>query len=183
MVSCEALTPGEIRALGASVELRHGFAATPLGDALFGWTSRGICHLAFCDDDHAERLGALCRDWPAARWVRNDEGAQALAARVFTATPQPGRLHLLLRGTNFQIKVWEALLKTPPALLVSYSQLAAHAGVPTAQRAVGTALAANAIAYLIPCHRVIREDGGSGNYRWGPDRKLALRAWELGRLG
>lgn len=183
MVSCEALTPGEIRTLGASVELRHGFAATPCGEALFGWTGRGICHLAFCDDDHAKRLEALRRDWPAARFLRDDSGAGGLATRVFPAAPEPGRLHLLLRGTNFQIKVWEALLATPPASLVSYSQLAARAGVPRAQRAVGSALAANVIAYLIPCHRVIRESGESGAYRWGTERKLALRAWELGRSG
>lgn len=181
MVSCEALTPGEIRALGAGVELSHGFAATPCGDALFGWTARGICHLAFCDDDHEARIDALRDDWPAARPRRDDEAARALAARVFPAAPAPGRLHLLLRGTNFQIKVWEALLRTPPATLVSYGQLAAGAGAPRAQRAVGSALAANPIAYLIPCHRVIREDGESGAYRWGADRKLALRVWELGR--
>lgn len=113
--------------------------------------------------------------------MRDDSGAAELATRVFPAAPEPGRLHLLLRGTNFQIKVWEALLATPPATLVSYSQLAARAGVPKAQRAVGSALAANVIAYLIPCHRVIRESGESGAYRWGAERKLALRAWELGR--
>lgn len=183
MVSCEALTPGEIQALGASVELRHGFASTPCGEALFGWTGRGICHLAFCDDDQTEKLAGLLCDWPAARLVRDDSGAEELATRVFPATPMPGKLHLLLRGTNFQIKVWEALLAIPPASLVSYRQLAAHAGNPRAQRAVGSALAANVIAYLIPCHRVIRESGESGSYRWGDERKLALHAWELGRSG
>lgn len=181
MVSCEALTPGEIRARGDGVDMRHGFAATPLGDALFGWTPRGLCHLAFCDDDRPARLAVLREAWPAARFHGDEEGARLLAARVFPATPTPGKLHLLLRGTNFQIKVWEALLKIPPASLVSYGQLAARLGRPTAARAVGSAVAANAIAYLIPCHRVIREDGESSNYRWGVERKLALRAWELGR--
>jgi AraC family transcriptional regulator, regulatory protein of adaptative response / methylated-DNA-[protein]-cysteine methyltransferase len=181
MVSCEAMTPGEIRALGASVELRHGFAATPLGEALFGWTPRGLCHLAFCDDDHAAQLDVLGKDWPAAVFVRDDAAAVLLAARVFPATPTPGKLHLLLRGTNFQIKVWEALLKIPPATLISYGDLAARVGRPQAARAVGSAVAANSIAYLIPCHRVIRGDGDSSNYRWGVERKLALRAWELGR--
>lgn len=181
MVSCEALTPGEIRARGAGVELHHGVAATPLGDALFGWTPRGLCHLAFCDGDDNARLAALCQDWPAANFVHDDAGATALANRVFPAAPMPGRLHLLLRGTNFQIKVWEALLKIPPAMLVSYGQLAGHLGMPQAARAVGSAVAANTVAYLIPCHRVIRDDGSCSNYRWGVERKMALRAWEAGR--
>lgn len=181
MVSCEALSPGEIRALGAGVELRHGLAATPLGEAVFGWTARGLCHLAFVDGDVDAKLAVLRRNWPAANFVGDDAGARALANRVFPAAPMPGKLHLLLRGTNFQIKVWEALLKIPPAALVSYGQLAGHLGMPRAARAVGSAVAANTVAYLIPCHRVIRDDGSCSNYRWGVERKLALRAWELGR--
>ncbi len=183
MVSCEALTPGQIRAQGAGVELRYGFAQTPLGEALFGWTPRGVCHLAFIDADAAAKLGALRADWPAADFVRDEAGAVELATRIFPAAPAPGRLHLLLKGTNFQIKVWEALLKIPPASMVSYGQLAGHLGMPQAARAVGSAVAANSIAWLIPCHRVIREDGSCSNYRWGVERKLALRAWELGRAG
>ncbi|MBK8120004.1 MAG: methylated-DNA--[protein]-cysteine S-methyltransferase [Sulfuritalea sp.] len=181
MVSCEALTPGEIRTQGAGVELRHGFAATPLGEALFGWTRRGVCHLAFCDDDQDAKLALLRKDWPAANFVRDDAGARSLAGRVFPAVPTSGKLHLLLRGTNFQIKVWEALLKIPPAALVSYGRLAGHLGQPRAARAVGSAIAANSIAYLIPCHRVIRDHGNFSNYRWGVERKFALHAWELGR--
>jgi AraC family transcriptional regulator of adaptative response/methylated-DNA-[protein]-cysteine methyltransferase len=159
-VSCEALTPGEIKSGGAGVELRHGIAATPLGLALFAWTPRGLCHLAFCDGDEAARIAALKADWPAASYAGDDAGAAQLAARVFPSAPQTGRLHLLLKGTNFQLKVWEALLRIPPATLVSYGQLAAHAGhaarlrVPSARR-----VAANSVAYLIPCHRVIRDDG------------------------
>ena len=183
MVSCEALTPGEIRAQGAGVELRHGCAATPLGEALFGWTSRGLCHLAFCDDDAGAKLAILREDWPAAHLISDAAGASELARRIFPATPVPGRLHLLLKGTNFQIKVWEALLKIPPASLVSYGRLAGHLGMPRAARAVGSAVAANTIAWLIPCHRVIREDGGCSNYRWGVERKLALHLWESGRAG
>jgi AraC family transcriptional regulator, regulatory protein of adaptative response / methylated-DNA-[protein]-cysteine methyltransferase len=180
MVSCEALTPGEIRALGAGVAIRHGFASTPLGIVLLGWTDRGICHLTFSDETLDTALATLQAEWPGARWEADDAGAAALATQIFPAIPQAGRLHLLLRGTNFQIKVWEALLRVPPAALVSYSQLATWAGAPRAQRAVGSALAANSIAYLIPCHRVIREDGTSGLYRWGAERKLALRTWEAG---
>lgn len=183
MVSCEALTPGEIKSGGTGVELRHGLAATPLGLALFGWTPRGLCHLAFCDGDEAAKLATLRADWPAANFIHDAGGAAQLAARVFPAAPQPGRLHLLLKGTNFQVKVWEALLRIPPASLVSYGQLAAALGRPEAPRAVAGAVAANAIAYLIPCHRVIRESGDNASYRWGVERKLALRAWEAGRAG
>ena len=181
MVSCEAMTPGEIRAGGAGVELHHGIAATPLGDALFGWTTRGVCHLAFFDDDGGAALGALRQGWPAARMVLDGAGAARLARRVFPANPEPGRLHLLLKGTNFQIKVWEALLRIPAASLVSYGRLADYLGMPRAARAVGSAVAANHVAYLIPCHRVIRGDGDNSNYRWGVERKLALHAFESGR--
>jgi AraC family transcriptional regulator of adaptative response/methylated-DNA-[protein]-cysteine methyltransferase len=177
-VSCEALTPGEIKSGGAGVELRHGIAATPLGLALFAWTPRGLCHLAFCDGDEAARIAALKADWPAASYAGDDAGAAQLAARVFPSAPQTGRLHLLLKGTNFQLKVWEALLRIPPATLVSYGQLAAHLDTPRAARAVGSAVAANSVAYLIPCHRVIRDDGDCSGYRWGVERKLALRTWE-----
>ncbi len=178
MVSCEGLTPGEIKALGHGVDMGHGRAATPFGDALIGWTARGICFLAFCDGDEEGRVRELAGQWPAARISRDDREAERIAALLFPATPRPGKLHLVLRGTNFQIKVWEALLQTRPPQLISYGRLAALAGSPGAQRAVGSALAANPIGYLIPCHRVIRETGEISNYRWGSGRKLALIAWE-----
>lgn len=181
MVSCEAMTPGEIRRGGAGVTVGWGQADTPFGAALVGWTPRGLCYLAFLDGDAAGRQQELQAAWPAATLARDDGAAQRLLAQVFPATPQPGRLHLLLRGTNFQLKVWEALLRLPPGQRVSYTQLAAMAGVPKAQRAVGSALAANQIGWLIPCHRVIRESGDSGHYRWGGERKAAMLAWEAGR--
>ena len=181
MVSCEAMTPGEIRSGGAGVTVGWGQADTPLGTALAGWTARGLCHLAFVDGDAAQRYGELRAAWPAAQLQADDAAAQRLLDQVFAAAPQPGRLHLLLRGTNFQLKVWEALLRLPSGQRVSYTQLAALAGAPRAQRAVGSALAANTIAYLIPCHRVIRESGDSGHYRWGDERKVALLAWEAAR--
>jgi len=178
MVACEAMTPGEIKAGGRGVEVGCGHAATPFGDALIGWTPRGICHLAFCDDDRNAGIARLAAQWPAAKLVADDAAALRVAANIFTARQRPDRLHLLLRGTNFQIKVWEALIRIEPSQRVSYSGLAAMAGMPRAQRAVGSALAANGIAWLIPCHRVIRESGDSGNYRWGPERKAAMLAWE-----
>lgn len=181
MVSCEAMTPGEIKSGGAGVTLGWGQADTPFGTALAGWTPRGLCYLAFLDGDAARRQQELCAAWPAAQLQRDDTQARRLLEQVFPGTPLPGRLHLLLRGTNFQLKVWEALLRLPPGRRVSYTQLAALAGTPKAQRAVGSALAANPIAYLIPCHRVIRESGDSGLYRWGGERKAAMLAWEAGR--
>jgi AraC family transcriptional regulator of adaptative response/methylated-DNA-[protein]-cysteine methyltransferase len=181
MVTCEALTPGEIRARGAGVELRHGLAATPLGAALFAWTPRGLHHLAFIDGDIEAKLAALRQDWPAANFVRDEAGAVELATRIFPSTPAPGRLHLLLRGTNFQIKVWEALLRTGTGDLVTYADLAQAIGQPKAARAVGSAVAANLIGYLIPCHRVIRGSGDSGQYRWSAARKQAMLGWEAAR--
>ena len=178
MVSCEAMTPGEIKSGGAGVSLNWGEADTPFGTVLAGWTPRGICYLAFLDGDAALRQEELCAAWPAADLQQDDAEARRLMSQVFPATPQPGRLHLLLRGTNFQLKVWEALLRLPPGQRVSYTQLAALAGRPKAQRAVGSAMAANTLAYLIPCHRVIRESGESGHYRWGDERKVAMLAWE-----
>ncbi len=178
MVSCEAMTPGEIRAGGRGVEVGYGHAATPFGEALIGWTPRGICHLAFCSGDRAGDIARLAAQWPAANLTTDDVEAARLAAKIFPGRQQPGRLHLILRGTNFQIKVWEALIAIEPSQRISYSRLAAMAGAPQAQRAAGSALAANSIAYLIPCHRVIRESGDSGNYRWGPERKVAMLAWE-----
>jgi len=178
LVSCEAMSPGEIKSGGAGVALGWGEADTPFGTVLVGWTPRGICYLAFLDDDAAQRQAELRAAWPAADMQRDDDEARRLMGQVFPATPQAGRLHLLLRGTNFQLKVWEALLRLPPGRRVSYTQLAALAGQPRAQRAVGSALAANTIGYLIPCHRVIRESGDSGHYRWGDERKSAMLAWE-----
>lgn len=181
MVTCEAMTPGEIKQGGAGVALGFGRAPTPFGDALAGWTGRGLCYLAFLDDDEDLRLRELAAQWPAAQRQRDDAQARRLMGQVFAVTPQRGTLHLVLRGSNFQLKVWEALLRVEPSRVVSYSQLARLAGMPKAQRAVGSALAANTIAYLIPCHRVIRESGEPGQYRWGSERKSALLAWEAGR--
>lgn len=183
MVTCEAMTPGEIKRGGAGVVLGFGCGATPFGEALVGWTARGLCHLAFLDDDEAIRLAELASQWPAAQHQRDDGQARQWLDQVFAVTPQRGSLHLVLRGTNFQIKVWEALLKVESSRVVSYTQLAQLAGTPRAQRAVGSALAANTIGYLIPCHRVIRESGDFGRYRWGSERKTAMLAWEAGQAG
>ena len=180
LVTCEAMTPGEIKSRGQGVSIGYGVAETPFGDALFGWTSRGVCYLSFCDNQQA-RQSELLTQWPEATLVRNQEQAAQLSCQIFGDQPKPGKLHLLLRGTNFQIKVWQALLNTEPSQIISYGQLAALAGSPKAQRAVGSALAANTIGYLIPCHRVIRGSGELGDiFRWGKHRKMAMQVWEAG---
>ena len=193
MVTCEAMTPGEVQTGGLGVEIGTGIARTPFGHCLLGWTTRGLCFLQFFDcearqshvpaDDATESdvqpvLAQLQSQWPAAHVVRDDAQGQRSADLIFSRTARPGTLHLLLRGTNFQLKVWEALLRLQPGQLLSYGQLAQRAGSPKAARAVGTAMAANTIGYLIPCHRVIRETGDSGQYRWSPERKAAMLAWE-----
>lgn len=181
MVTCEAMTPGEIKALGDKVRIGYGSTYTPFGDALLGWTRRGLCYLAFCDGDEAAREAELVSHWPYATLYQDDSAAIRLAERIFPIQQAPGKLHLVLHGSNFQLKVWEALLNTRPSQLLSYGQLAAMIKAPRSARAVGSAVAANTIGYLIPCHRVIRENGESGSYRWGANRKLAIRAWEADR--
>jgi AraC family transcriptional regulator of adaptative response/methylated-DNA-[protein]-cysteine methyltransferase len=181
MVSCEAMTPGEIKAGGEGLEIIYGFAGSPFGEAIVGWTRRGICHFAFSVGNHETMTSELVMYWPNAQYGRDDVQARHVMQDIFPATPSRGNVHLLLRGTNFQIKVWEALIHTEFGRVISYQQLAERAGRPRAQRAVGSALAANHIGFLIPCHRVIRESGDAGNYRWGSDRKLAMLAWEAGK--
>jgi AraC family transcriptional regulator of adaptative response/methylated-DNA-[protein]-cysteine methyltransferase len=177
MVSCEALTPGEVGALGEGLTIRFGFAPTPLGNIIAGITPRGVCHLRFVERER-EAIVELRSEWPNAECVRDDQAARGLAHRVFGPLSDPGSLSVLLRGTNFQIKVWEALMCVPSGYAVSYRDLAALAGSPKAHRSVGTVLANNRIAVLVPCHRVIRETGETGQYRWSAERKIALLAWE-----
>ena len=177
-IACDALTPGEIASGGAGLTLRYGWAGTPFGHALLGFAERGIYHLAFHDAVGRAPIDALAQEWPAARLVEDGAGARDLAARVFAAPLERGQLNVVLRGTNFQLRVWRALLAIAPGQRASYAQLARIAGSPGAHRAVGSALARNHIAYLIPCHRVIRGDGSCGEYRWGAERKLALQGWE-----
>ena len=179
MVNCEALTPGQIGALGEGLVIRFGFAASPFGAFIVGTTARGICHLRFVEAGGADAAQAeLQSEWPRAGWKRDDAMARQWATDLFSRFSEPKPLNLLLRGTNFQIKVWEALLCIPAGHVISYSDLASLVAMPHAQRAVGTAMARNTIALLIPCHRVIRESGETGLYRWGEARKRAMIGWE-----
>lgn len=182
LVSCEAMTPAEIRAAARGIDIGHGIAPTPFGDALVAWTARGVCHFAFDTGDEDAMRAELRALWPAATLHHDDAQARALMQRIFPRAPTRGSVHLVLRGTNFQIKVWEALIRIEPGRVLSYRQFARELGMPRAPRTVGSAIAANTIGYLIPCHRVIRAGGEIGDYRWGSARKLALLGREAARL-
>lgn len=183
LVNCDAMSPGEIARGGADLTLRWGVGETPFGKAFVAETTRGICRLDFLDDGAGaeDSLAALRREFPGARCLADPQRAELLLRAVFAATQQKqGRtpLRVWLRGTNFQVQVWQALLRVPSGQRVSYGSLARAIGRPRAARAIGNAVAANAVAALIPCHRVIRESGVCGPYRWGAPRKVALLAWE-----
>jgi AraC family transcriptional regulator of adaptative response/methylated-DNA-[protein]-cysteine methyltransferase len=183
-VACEAVTPGEYKTGGAGVTIDYGFHPSPFGECLLAVTERGICGLRFVQEDNREALiDGLKGQWPGAVFNRAPDRTRPLSERIFqlSANDPPPALHLLVRGTNFQIKVWEALLKIPPATVVSYSGLARLLGRPDAARAVGNAVGRNPVAFLIPCHRVIRKGGDFGYYGEGPVRKKAILAWEASR--
>ena len=177
LVTLDAVTPGELKALGAGLEIRYGFTPTPFGTALIASTARGICRLGF-HDRGSERAAAraLAAEWSRARLVRSDASARTVAAGIFGAegAPPAAPLRLAVRGTNFQLKVWQALLEVGAHGPTTYAEVALAAGVPGAERAVGNAVGANPVAWLIPCHNVLRTDGSLGGYRWGEERKRAM---------
>jgi AraC family transcriptional regulator of adaptative response/methylated-DNA-[protein]-cysteine methyltransferase len=183
-VSVEAVTPGEFKSRGAGIEVGYGFHETPFGLCLLGLTERGVCWLSFVQGDDKEgALRELSEHWSGARIAEQTEATASVANQVFgNLNGEPkSSLSLLLMGTNFQLKVWQALLKVPAGALVSYKTVGGLIGAPRAERAIGSAVGSNAIAYLIPCHRVIRESGVLGGYRWGESRKQALIGWEAVR--
>jgi AraC family transcriptional regulator of adaptative response/methylated-DNA-[protein]-cysteine methyltransferase len=180
-VSIEAVTPGEFRARGAGLQIFYGIHASPFGECLLAATERGVCDLSFITDaGREEAVAGLHRRWPGAELIESSEATQPLLDQGFPTASHTGKrsITLFLRGTNFQMKVWEALLKIPPGFVCSYEDLARTIGQPTAARAVGNAVGANPISYIIPCHRAIRKVGLTGNYRWDPTRKKAMLGWE-----
>jgi AraC family transcriptional regulator of adaptative response/methylated-DNA-[protein]-cysteine methyltransferase len=173
-VQAEAVTPGEYKTRGAGLEIAYGFHPTPYGECLLAVTSRGVCFLAFVDDgDRDAALAELKRDWERAAPTLDPARTGPYVTQIFSPSPRPP-LALHLRGTNFQMKVWEALLRIPSGRATSYEDLALRIGQPRAARAVGSALAHNPVAYLIPCHRVLRKSGEFGGYRYTPARKKAM---------
>jgi len=179
-VTVDGVTPGQFKAGGRGLVLRWGGHDTPFGMALIALSPRGVCHLSFHAgrSERARALVGLRRLWPEAGF-REDRRATALVLRRIFA--RRGRVTVALGGTPFQTKVWEALLRIPPGRAASYGQVAAAVGRPKAVRAVGTAVGKNPVAFLIPCHRVLRSTGALGGYRWGTARKQAILAWERAR--
>ncbi len=183
LVSAEAATPGEVASGGKGIAITWGFAPTPFGECLLGLTDRGICHLAFVGSGgRPAALGGLRRRWPRATLREDSILAGRTASRAFSGARR-GRPGLHLAGTNFQLKVWEALLRVPAGAATTYAEVARRIGRPTAARAVAGAVAANPVAWIIPCHRVLRSFGGLGGYRWGLERKQAMLGWEAARAG
>jgi AraC family transcriptional regulator, regulatory protein of adaptative response / methylated-DNA-[protein]-cysteine methyltransferase len=181
LVAVDAVTPGNVRTAGAGLTIRWGHHATRFGGATVAVTDRGICALGFDERERGATVTRLHGDWPAARMVRAQAETARVVERIFSRA-RPGRpLTLHLRGTNFQLKVWEALLAIPDGETTSYGDLAEVIGRPGASRAVGTAVGDNPVAFLVPCHRVLRASGGLGGYRWGLERKQAMLAWEAVR--
>jgi AraC family transcriptional regulator of adaptative response/methylated-DNA-[protein]-cysteine methyltransferase len=186
MVTHEAITPGQFKSRGEGLRIAYGFHGTPFGEFLVMLTDRGICGMAFVGPAGREAtLAEAAAPWAQAALVEEPGRTAATVARVFRGPAAGGGppLHLVLHGTNFQVRVWEALLRVPAGGVTTYEGLAARIGRPGAARAVGQAVARNPVAYLIPCHRVIRKLGVLGGYRWGAGRKRLLLAWEAARTG
>jgi AraC family transcriptional regulator of adaptative response/methylated-DNA-[protein]-cysteine methyltransferase len=181
LVTTEALTPGEARKRGAGVSLEYGFGETPFGQALVSWNTRGLNFLGFCGENGAvQAFGELRTIWSSATFSEHPGRAQSWLNEVFsTSHKQP--LRLWLRGSPFQLKVWEALLAIPQGAHATYGHVAKHIGKPAAARAVGSAVGANPLAWVIPCHRVIRQLGELGGYRWGTITKRAMIGMEAAR--
>jgi AraC family transcriptional regulator of adaptative response/methylated-DNA-[protein]-cysteine methyltransferase len=181
-VQFDAVTPGEYKSGGAGLAFSHGFAGSPFGRIHVATTPRGIAWLAFADGSEARAGAALAARWPRAALVRDDGAAERIARQVFVE--RAGRIVLAPMGTNFQVKVWRALLELGGRGATDYGTLAKAVGSPGASRAVGQAVGANPVAWLIPCHRVLRRDGDLGGYHWGVERKRAMLAWEYAaRMG
>lgn len=182
LVSVDGATPGEVKRRGAGLTVHYGIHPSPFGECLVATTARGICAMHFLDaGGHEEGVRGLADRWEHARIEEDAEATAPLVERIFAPAKGSGPLTLHLEGTNFQVKVWEALLRLPVGTLATYEQIAEQIGSPRAVRAVGTAVGRNPVAYLIPCHRVIRKTGALGGYRWGTTRKRAMLGWEAAR--
>jgi AraC family transcriptional regulator of adaptative response/methylated-DNA-[protein]-cysteine methyltransferase len=183
-VSVEAATPGEFKTRGAGIQISYGFHATPFGICLLGATQRGVCWLSFINEkSQRETLRELKAHWSGAQLAERPGVTGPLVRQIFSdlrhRTKAP--LSLLLMGTNFQLQVWRALLRIPEGTVTSYERIGAVIGASNAARAIGAAVGGNSVAYLIPCHRVIRKTGLLGGYRWGEPRKRAMLGWEAAR--
>lgn len=179
----EAVTPQQFKSSGKGLRIGYGYHSTPFGECFMAVTTRGICGMAFTDAASREQdLQKFISKWHFAEVVADQDLTRQYVDRIFMPHGETtDKLPLLVQGTNFQLKVWEALLTIPESALTTYQHIANSIGNPKAVRAVGTAVGDNPIAYLIPCHRVIRKEGLLGEYRWGSIRKKALVGWEAAK--
>lgn len=183
-----AMTPGDYKRRGEGIEISYGFHGSPFGEALVMATDRGIAGIAFVNEDigqtRQQALDDMMRRWPNAQYREQPNVTASHARHVFDprkwSPEQPVRLVMI--GTDFEVRVWETLLKIPMGRAVSYTDIARHIGKPQASRAVGSAVGRNPISFVVPCHRVLRADGSLGGYHWGLTRKRALIGWETGRV-
>lgn len=182
-VQLEAASPGEFKAGGAGMEIRYSVIGGPFGDAFIAVTPRGICKLSFLSNNNIEQqIVDLNAQWPAAKLVNQASETTRMVEALFAGKQTiNGPLSLYVKGTNFQINVWRALLQIEPGCINSYAQVAEAVGKPRAYRAVGTAIGSNQVAFFIPCHRVLQQSGQIGGYLWGETRKHAIHAWESAR--
>ncbi len=180
-VTFEAMTPGQFKQKGEGLQIVYGFSHCPFGEVMIATTQRGICRISFLEKkDRSKKIDQLYGAWPSAEFTENQDLIHAITRQIFgeqnTDTSRP--LHLHVKGTNFQVNVWQALLAIPSGRLLSYQDIATGLGIPKAVRAVASAVAVNPVAYLIPCHRVIAKTGKIHQYRWGATRKKAMIGWE-----
>lgn len=178
-VQCESMTPAEYRAMGEGLTIHYGFHPTPFGECLIGTTSRGLCGFLFVHQSRDETMQAMVHNWERAAFSEDKHRTQPLCDLIFASVGSLDKpLYLLVKGTPFQIKVWEALLRIPRGAITSYQNVAASIEHPRSYRAVANAVANNPLHYVIPCHRVIQNSGTLGGYRAGPLRKKIILGWE-----
>lgn len=181
-INIEGMTPGEYKNGGENLSINYSYAETAFGDILVASTSKGICHMAFADNG-AEALAALQKNFPNARYKQMTDLVQQNALYIFTQNwKNLSKIKLHLKGTAFQLKVWETILRIPMGGLSTYGNIAQHLNSPKASRAVGSAVGSNPVAFLIPCHRVIQSSGAFGQYHWGSSRKMAMIGWEAAKI-
>jgi AraC family transcriptional regulator of adaptative response/methylated-DNA-[protein]-cysteine methyltransferase len=181
-INIEGMTPGEYKNGGENLSINYSFAESPFGNILVASTSTGICHMAFADDEKGA-LADLKKSFRNAHYKQMVDLIQQNALYIFTKDwKNLDKIKLHLKGTDFQLKVWEALLKIPMGKLSTYGDIAGQLQLPRASRAVGSAVGNNPVAFLIPCHRVIQSSGAFGQYHWGSNRKTAMIGWEAAKF-
>jgi AraC family transcriptional regulator, regulatory protein of adaptative response / methylated-DNA-[protein]-cysteine methyltransferase len=181
----EAVTPQEYKEKGSGIRIEYGFHQTPFGECLVAVTERGICWISFVpvDSDHRFAVEEMKTCWHNSIFHENGELTKGFADQIFASNNNIStKLHLFVKGTNFQVKVWDALLKIPAGNVTTYQDIARTIANPNAVQAVGSAVGSNHIAYLIPCHRVIRKNGILGEYRWSSTRKKTIIGWEMASI-